>query len=237
MYFLVLDASDKIRESLCYVLLSFGIKALPAGTRQAAKEALEKNPAIDGAIIDIDSQEAEGRQLIDDLKSSEATRTIKIIVHTIQSNKDLVVRLVELGVLGYLLKPYDEKEIFPKLKKILPKLESHDTQRRHIRVQPDPEELLRAHFNVPGYEKLVSGKILDISVGGMALELINPPPPAQLSQGGRIPGLRFTISTRQFKTPGVVIMRKATFLALRFESLPDNEKAHLARYIFKRIST
>jgi two-component system OmpR family response regulator len=226
MQFLVLEASDKIRESLCYVLLSFGIKALPVTSRQAALKALKDNPALDGAIIDIDSQEAEGSELVNDLKGSPQTRSIKIIVHTIQSNKEFVVRLVELGVLGYLLKPYDETEIFPKLKKILAKLESHDSQRRHIRVQPDPEELLRVHFRLPGHKSLVSGKILDISVGGMALELINPPPPAQLRQGRRIDEIRFAL-----------ILRKATFLALRFEKLKDDEKAHLARYIFKRIST
>jgi two-component system OmpR family response regulator len=237
MQFLVLEASDKIRESLCYVLLSFGIKALPVTSRQAALKALKDNPALDGAIIDIDSQEAEGSELVNDLKGSPQTRSIKIIVHTIQSNKEFVVRLVELGVLGYLLKPYDETEIFPKLKKILAKLESHDSQRRHIRVQPDPEELLRVHFRLPGHKSLVSGKILDISVGGMALELINPPPPAQLRQGRRIDEIRFALSTREFAPAGTVILRKATFLALRFEKLKDDEKAHLARYIFKRIST
>jgi two-component system OmpR family response regulator len=237
MHFLVLDASDKIRESLCYVLLSFGIKAMPVVNRRAAVEALAADADIDGAIIDIDNQEAEGRELVNELRGSPETQGIKIIVHTIQSHKEFVVRLVELGVLGYLLKPYDEAEIFPRLKNILAKLESHDSQRRHIRVQPDPEELLRVHFRLPGHKNLISGKILDISVGGMALDLINPPPPAQLSPGSRIPEIRFTISTRQYAVPAAVILNKATFLALRFEALADGEKAHLARYIFKRIST
>ena len=237
MLFLVLDASEKIRESMCYVLLSFGIKALPVSSRQAALDSLKDNPGVDGAIIDVDSQEAQGRELVNDLKSSPQTQAIKIIVHTVQSHKEFVIRLVEQGVLGYLLKPYDEAEIFPKLKKILAKLESHDSQRRHIRVQPDPEELLRVHFHIPGHKGLVSGEILDISVGGMALELINPPPPDQQRQGSHIAKIRFTLSTRQFTPPGIVMLRKATFLALRFQELADKEKAHLARYIFKRIST
>ncbi|GAH68763.1 unnamed protein product, partial [marine sediment metagenome] len=169
MIFLVVEASSKVRESLCYVLLSFGIKGLPVSSRQAALAEVQKNPEIEGAIIDIDSQEIEGIELIKQLKAADNSQLNKIIIHTIQSNKDFVVKMVELGVVGYLLKPYNEEEVFAKLQNIFAKIESHNKQRKHIRVKPDPDELLRLHFRVPDYPHLISGKILDISLGGVAV--------------------------------------------------------------------
>lgn len=235
--FLVADASSTIRESLCYVLLSFGIKGYPVSSFQTAKSALQENPDIIGAIIDIDSKEIEGIDLIEYIKKSENTKTANIIVHTVQSSKDLVVKMVDLGVVGYLLKPYNEELIFPKLKKILEKSENHNRMRKHIRVRPDPEELLRISFRVPGCPNLISGKVVDISVGGIAAELLNPPEENILKPGTHIPDIKFTVNSKQFSPSGKVILNKSNLLALRFDSLNLGEKTNLARYIFKRISS
>lgn len=237
MIFLVVEASSSIRESLCYVLLSFGIKGLPVSNRQTALSALKANPDIDGAIIDIDSKEVEGTELIREIKSSEKTEGIKVIVHTIQSGKDLVVKMVELGVVGYLLKPYNEEDIYPKLKKIFKKTETHNKQRKHIRIKPDPEELLRLSFHLPNFPNLISGKIIDISVGGVAVELYNPPEEDIIKKGTRIPHIQFTLHSKEFSPAGKVILLKGKLLALRFDSLNAGEKTTLAKYIFKRIAT
>ncbi len=236
MIFLVVEASLKVRESLCYVLLSFGIKGISLSNRQAALDELKSNPEIEGAIVDIDSQDVDGIKLIEEIRASYSHAN-KIIIHTIQSNKDFVVRMVEMGVVGYLLKPYDEEEIFSKLKAILAKIESHNKQRKHIRVKPDPEEMLRLHFRLPDYPHLIAGKILDISIGGVAIELLNPPEEDILKSVARIARIQFTLSGKQFSPAGQIILQKGNFLALRFITLNTSEKTRLARYIFKRIST
>ena len=68
-----------------------------------------------------------GINLIADLRAQESTQHLTIIAHTVQSSKELVDKMMEFGVIGYLLKPYSEKEIYPKLKKVL------------ARVQPQSE--------------------------------------------------------------------------------------------------
>ncbi len=237
MTYLVVEASSNVRESLCYVLLSFGIKGLPVSNRQAALSTLQENSEIEGAIIDIDSKEVKGIELIKELREDDNTRAIKIIIHTVQSNKDFVIQMVELGVVGYLLKPYNEEDVFPKLKNIFAKIQSHNAQRKHIRVKPDPEELLRLHFRLPAHPNLISGKILDISVGGAAVEIFNlPEAEGLLKPGIKIPQVQFTLSSRQFSPSGRVILVKGKLLALRFEDLSTGEKTSLARYVFKRIS-
>jgi DNA-binding response OmpR family regulator len=236
MIFLVAEAAPAVRESLCYVLLSSGIKGIPVASRQEALSALKTNSEIAGAIVDIDSREIEGLSLIQELREAEATKGLRVIVHTVQSSKELVVKMMELGVVGYLLKPYKEKTAFGQLKRILASSASHNTQRKHIRVRPDPEELLRLHFKLPDYGQMISGKVVDISVGGVAVELFHPPPAEVLAAGTHVPNIQFTLMRQSFKPPGKVVLFRENLLALRFDYLTAAEKSALSKYVFKRLT-
>ena len=130
-----------------------------------------------------------------------------------------------------------EKEASSKLKKVLARGEDHNTQRKHIRVRPDPNELLRLHFKLHGQPSLVSGRVVDISVGGVAVELFNPPAPGALAPGTSIPHIQFTLNRKAFAPPGKVILLKEQLLALRFDYLSAAEKSTLSKYVFKRLTS
>lgn len=236
MDYLVVEPTPSIRESLCLVLLSLGIKGVPAANREEALKILAGGREIAGAIIDLDGKEVGGLELIQELRASEATRGIRVIVHTVQASKELVARMMELCVVGYLLKPYNEKQTAAKLSKALARGEAHNSQRKHIRVRPDPDELLRLHFKLPSHPALLSGKVVDISIGGAAVELFNPPPPDVLRPGTQIPAIQFTLNRKPFSPPGKVIMSKEQLLALRFDFLTPTETSALSKYVFKRLT-
>ena len=101
MEFPVVDATPIIRESLCYVLLSLGVKGIQASSAKEATQIVATNPDTAAAIIDVDSTEIQGPKLIQELKADEKTSRIKIIVHTIQSNKEFVVKMIESGVVPF----------------------------------------------------------------------------------------------------------------------------------------
>lgn len=236
MDYLVAEANPSVRDSLCYALLAFGIKGIPVATRQQAEETLAAAPDLRGAIIDLDSKEIDGEALIRALRENEATAGLNIIAHSVQSGKEMVNRMMDFGVVGYLLKPYSENEIGARLQKILSRGESHNSQRKHIRVRPDPDELLRLHFKLPGHPSLISGKVLDVSLGGVAVELFNPPRPDVLKPQTRIPRIEFTVNRQPFRPPGKVVLFKEQLLALRFDYLTGAERTALSKYVFKRLS-
>ncbi len=144
MVFVVMEESQGIRDSLCFTLLSCGIKGVPVSSYNEALQAFKTLSTVDGAIIDIDSKELKGTELIKELKEREDTKAVSIIVHTIQSKKEFVVKMVEFGIIGYLLKPFDEEKTSSKLKSLLHKNKGHteNNSRKHIRVKPKPDELL-----------------------------------------------------------------------------------------------
>jgi len=233
-----MEESQVIRDSLCFTLLSCGIKGVPVSSYDEALQAFKTLPAIDGAIIDIDSKERKGNELIKELKEREETKAVSIIVHTIQSNKEFVVKIVEFGIIGYLLKPFAEEKTSSKLKNLLDKNKGHteNNSRKHIRVKPEPDKLLRLHFKLPDHPNMISGKILDISMGGAAIEMFNPPPEGVLPAGKHIEKIEFALSGSSLSISGVVVLFKVNFLALRFGTLSSGDKNALARYIFKKIS-
>jgi CheY-like chemotaxis protein len=235
--FLVVESSLSVRESLCYVLLSFGIRGIPTPNRSAALEALKGSDPIEGAIIDIDNSEVEGIRLVSELKEGEGTRRISVIVHTVQSTKETVMRMVELGVAGYLLKPFNSDATRAKLAAIFSKLATHNSQRKHIRVKPDPGDLARVSFRISSSQQLVSGRIIDISLGGMAVELFNPPSAEALCPGAALSRLDFTLSGKSLAPSGSVVLCKANVLALRFDIMNPSDRKAVERYIFKSISS
>jgi two-component system, chemotaxis family, chemotaxis protein CheY len=235
--FLVVESATAVRESLCYVLLSFGIRGVPAADRESALRTLTEGTQVEGAIIDIDNKDVDGIALIQELREGEHTRGISIIVHTIQSSKDFVMRMVEMGGAGYLLKPFSQDTAKSKLAAIFSKLSTHNSQRRHIRVKPDPDDLARVSFRVSSSRQLYSGRIVDISLGGLAAELFNPPPPGMLTAGTPLARLQFAVSGKELAPSASVVLYKSNVLALRFETLGAAEKKALERYIFKSISS
>jgi DNA-binding response OmpR family regulator len=235
--YLVVESSLTVRESLCYLLLAFGIRGIPVANRKAAMESLAKGSAIEGAIVDIDNKEVDGITLISDLKGAEATRGIAVIVHTIQTSKDFVMRMVDLGVAGYLLKPFDPDKAKAKLAAIFAKLATHNSQRRHIRIKPSPDELARVSFRLGRSTQLTSGRIVDISLGGMACELFNPPDSDAISQGTLLSRMEISLAGKVLSPSASVVIYKAKVLAVRFDILNPTDKKALERYIFKSISS
>jgi two-component system, chemotaxis family, chemotaxis protein CheY len=235
--FLVVESARTVREALCFALLSFGIKGIPVSSRSEALAAIKAQRGIEGAIVDIDNRDVDGIQLVNDLKAGEDTRRIAVIVHTIQTRKDFVRKMVEIGVAGYLLKPFSPETAKTKLEAILLKLSTHNASRRHIRVTPDPDELTRVSFRLRGLAQLMSGRIVDISLGGMAIELFNPPADTLFTLGIPIARLDFALAGKALSPSGSVVVCRSRVLAVKFETISVSDRQALERYIFKRISS
>lgn len=235
--FLVVESSQTVRESLCFVLLTFGVRGVPCADRKAAMDALGASAAVDGAIVDIDNKDVEGLQLITGLKGGESTRGMTVIVHTVQTSRDTVMRMVELGVAGYLMKPFDPDTAKTRLASIFARLATHNSQRRHIRVRPDPGELARVSFRIGRSKQITSGRIVDISLGGMAAELFNPPEGDSIAPGTPVSRMELALAGKVLSPSASVVMYKLKVLAVRFDILAPADKKALERYIFKSISS
>jgi two-component system chemotaxis response regulator CheY len=234
--FLVVEGAPASREAIARTLVPRGIQGLPVADRLAAWDALRADTTVQGAIVDVDERAVEGVRLIEEIKADESTRGISVIVHTTQTNRAFVVRMIEAGAAGFLIGAFTPKTGPDRLDRALARLAGHDRQRRHIRVRPDPGEMVRVSFRLPGGNALLAGLVVDISLGGMAVELLNPPSDGAPGTGTRITRLSISLSGRELSPAGVVVTSQGRTIALRFESLGDEDRTALERYIYRRIS-
>ncbi len=236
MKFLVVEGTEAAREAIARALLPRGIQGVPAADRAAAWEALKADAAIEGAIVDVDGPTVEGVRFIEEIKTDESFRSLTIIVHTAQASRAFDLKLIETGAAGFLLGAFTPAGGPERLDRALATLSGHDRQRRHVRVRPDPGEMIRVSFRVPGSNALVTGRVVDISLGGMAVELLNPSPGGSPGPGTSLPQMSIALPGHELAPAGAVVTSQGRTVALRFDSTTTSDRMALERYIFRRIS-
>jgi two-component system, chemotaxis family, chemotaxis protein CheY len=230
----VLEPAVPIRQALMRVLSSLGVTGVPAATVAEAEAAIAAPGGADSIIVDTDTPDLGGMALVERLRASEATRRIRVVAHSGQTTREFILHLADLGAAGYLSRGSTEEQAAERLKQVLARPPEHESERKHLRVRPDPNELLRVHFRLPGHKGVVSGRIVDVSMGGISVELFNPPPPIRMQAGRAIPSLEFALGRRSVSTPGVLVIARGKLCAIRFESIAAPTKDILARYIYRQ---
>ena len=109
---LVADDEPPIRL-LCQVNLALaGMEVLQAEDGQQAVE-LARAELPDILLLDLMMPKLDGWSVAEALREDEATRDIPILFLTARTTTADVRRAVELGALGYLLKPFDPVRLAP----------------------------------------------------------------------------------------------------------------------------
>lgn len=231
---LVLEPAPPARVALVTQLKALGMKAVPAANADEAEAALRSNPDIGAAVVDTDTPGIGGMELVNRLRRDPKTQHIRVVVHSQQSGREFILQLAELGAAGYLPRGSTPQIMQERLKQALSRSEEHESERQHLRVRPDPNDLLRIHFRLSGHKGIVSGRIVDVSMGGIGVDLFNPPPAIRMQPGRAIPTLEFTLGSRNISTPGVLVAFRGKFCAIRFDNMSSAVKDLLARYIYRQ---
>ncbi|MBN2353438.1 MAG: PilZ domain-containing protein [Spirochaetales bacterium] len=238
MTFLVVTDDADARELLCWMLLSLGVKGVPVEKPAGAKEKLEGGGEIGeeiaGAIIDVDDEVKGGKELAAALASDRGNRRMIVIAYSRLAEEET---LAAAGVAGFLRKPAGRPDTYSSLETIITRAAGPAAdKRRHIRIAPPPEEMLRLSFRVSGVPGLLSGKIIDLSMGGLGVELVSPGAADALKPETFIERMRFALRGRELSLSGVVVAVKGKLAGVRFTSLSTDDSKALAGYLFDKIS-
>lgn len=90
----------------------------------AELRAVLETGAIDLLILDIEMPALDGVELLKEIRASSALRAVPVIVLSRQRRREMVVRLAELGIDGYLLKPLRRDTLRSSLERVRPRLTS-----------------------------------------------------------------------------------------------------------------
>ena len=234
MKLLVLCESPSLADELCVLLVPWGFLGVSATTRQEA-EAILKDESPRGAIVDVDPGPHAGLELLTALHTGQRP-TVPCVALCGQADKNRIAELIALGIVACVLKPLQEQRSQVRLQEALKPLAEHHTQRQHLRITPSDDDLARITFRIPGYDHLVSGRIKDLSVGGLAAVIHNPPQERYLRTGLRLTRIQISVGSSQLAPAATITSRDAAGVSLRFEAMSPRDRGALARFIFRKLS-
>lgn len=121
---LIVDDSPTTRKIIRNALTSDGFKFLEeaADGEQAWQMLTKETTAFDLVIADWHMPNLSGLELLEKIRSSEKFKSLAVVMATAERNKEEVIKVLDLGVSGFILKPYEQKTLLSAVHKIIFKL-------------------------------------------------------------------------------------------------------------------
>lgn len=234
MRILILDSNSQIRDGFIMNLIPAGYEVVTIKENKEILTTLAKKP-FNIAIIEVYEEDLTTIQIIKIMRTDKRYENIKIIVHVLNPSKQFVIDMIKLGIVGYLLKPFNEKEIVQRLSLILERACVDMPERKYVRVKPLPTENISIAFRSPVTHKVISGKATDISASGLAFNITSEVSDEEVQIKQVINNFQVQIGSSRTSMTAVVIVRKGTACTVLFKKISDFDLNTLCRYIYERL--
>lgn len=235
MRLLVYDSAAQVREGFMTTLLLSGYEILVLKEKKKILSEIAKKP-YNLAILEANENDIEMTQIIQLMRTDPKYSAVGVVVHVLSPSKEFVVQMLRFGVVGYLLKPFNEKELMNRLTNILEKANINITQRKHVRVKPDDAAPITIGYRSPMTHKVVNGTITDISVGGAAFVLGEDVDTQEISLRQMINNFHIHIGSTRLSTTVLVTAKKGPTCAVLFHKISDFDSNTLCKYIYERLT-
>lgn len=229
---IILLSNAKSAEMVSSSLLKIGVSSKVMDSFEDAKKYISQND-IRFLFIDFDFSNNTAIDFVE--KMNEETDTLYTIGTSFNTNTEIIKKLQSHNLISFILKPLTEENIEKKFTQILENFKDHFPQRKHIRVQPDENEVMRVSF-VINNKKRISAKALDISLGGIAINLYTDYENEQLSAGKIIKNMVCHIGMKEIQVDAKIVKKAGKFISFTFVNFHGNSYIKLTKYITKRLS-
>lgn len=112
---LVIDDEADYRELLSHVLKQSGYEVQVATNGAEGLERLAGGPAPDMVLLDLNLPDTDGYEMCRKIRELAKTKTVPIIMVTIQSEMKDIVKGLRLGADDYVIKPFDPDEVVARM--------------------------------------------------------------------------------------------------------------------------
>lgn len=111
MKILIVDDDNVLRKNIADLLVSANHFVIQADNGKKGFEMAEKNKDIEMVISDFEMPELNGLEMIEKIKNLDTHKKLPTFVLTTKTDKDLRKKSQEIGVLGWIVKPYQDEAI------------------------------------------------------------------------------------------------------------------------------
>lgn len=186
-------------------------------------------------IADCSAEETEVINILKDIKKDEAIASTKVILHTKTPSREFLVEMVKIGVSGFIAKPFQAEPFMARFNAILAKFGTAAAERKHIRIKPDPKDNAGVTVRSAVSFKLISGRVHDISMGGVLFQSMTPLEESDLALKQLIKNVQLKFRLTTIEVSAVVVAKKDNTVALKFFQVSDYDKNLLSKYIYENM--
>ncbi|HEX7438492.1 MAG TPA: response regulator [Caldimonas sp.] len=116
---LIVDDFSTMRRVMRALLKEIGFERTEAAADGAAALDMLRKSAFDLVITDILMPNMNGFELLTAIKADESLRHLPVLMITAEARKDDIVRCMQSGAAGYVVKPFTRATLEERVRKIL----------------------------------------------------------------------------------------------------------------------
>jgi DNA-binding response OmpR family regulator len=173
--------------------------------------------------------------IISGIKNSVETRGTVIFIHTDPIEKEQVCKLIEIGVNGFILKPFVHENFLAEFRYFIQLSRLGHEKRRHVRFPIPQGEDARFVFRHPVTRLVVTGQMRTISVvsADVVLDGIVQPP---LMEGLLVESLQINLGRIRFESRAEILRVSGTDVALGFRDIQAYRTGQICHYLFEKLN-
>ena len=172
----------------------------------------------------------------------ESNRLLRIVISA-NTNEDFILEVLNEGVLSFIPAKLTTQELVDRIAKaIRSTIQLGKERRKHVRVQPHPKDNLRFNMTIPNTEHSLTGKILNISLGGALMEIAEKHLTQDnkitryLSVGDLLVNVQLGLNDRLILTDCRIVIVRGDLVGVKFLNPRGSFMNSLAKYIHQRLT-
>lgn len=190
MRVLVYDSSLQIRDSFISILITAGYEVVAVKDKNNILSMFGKLP-FSIAIIEVEENDTEMESILEKIYLDDRYHGVHVIVHVADPTREFFTKMMRIGVSGFLLKPFNEKDFLNRFNVLIDKAGVKPKKLKHIVI--NNLDNFKLVFRHDGVRQILHGMIIEMSPVG--LKFIMPPKEASLEVGHVIKNASMSISS------------------------------------------
>ncbi len=230
MRLLVYDKSSFVRDSFIISLLPKGFEVITVKEKKDILTTCAKLP-FNVAVIEVSPDDEETMFIIKTFNTDEAYSNISVIVNVLDPTKEFMLELLKIGVAGYLIKPFNDKDLYERLSNILTNAKIDISKLKMVNIMPEDNDNVDIKFRSSITNKVVKVTILELSAVSVKFKF-QESVSSEIQLKQLIDNVQIQIGSSRVVTPAFVTCKKDDIATVTFHNITPFDLNKVCKYVY-----
>ena len=234
MPLILIDPPEDLKNIVAPRVLAMGITVYHAKKKEELENFLNKGSSH--ILIRVNQVTNPWLTTLSQIREKKTQKNYKFIVLSNKNDRDFIQALLLLNISAFLPESSNPEIIYGKLQNILKENSEHE-KREHHRFKPKDSDQMSFHFSIPNTTHELSGRVLNISITGVAIECNDQKIFSLLKNGQMISRAQITIRGRLAITGLKILVLQGNVVGAIFTHYTEFFSHLLGNYILECVSS